>query len=204
MNTFIEEFMNQGGYVAIAALMFLENVFPPIPSEIVMPLAGYSAAQGELSPVGVVIAGSVGSLAGAAFWFVIGWALGTGRVKRWSARHGRWLTLTPKDIAAGERWFRRWGGWAVLFGRLIPTVRTFVSVPAGMAHMPIPTFALFTTIGTVAWTALLAVAGMWLGNGPDAVARYLEPVSLTVIGGIVLYYVYRVVTFERERDATRT
>lgn len=200
MNSIIERFMADGGYFVIAALMFLENVFPPIPSELVMPLAGYSAAQGDLSLVGVTLAGSLGSLAGAVFWFAVGWWIGADRVKRWSGRHGRWLTLTPGDIQAGQNWFCRWGGFAVLFGRLIPTVRTFISVPAGMARMSIVTFTIFTSLGTVVWTTLLAVAGYLLQRQADEVSAYLDPVSFTVLGLIVVYYLYRVLTFRVEGE----
>lgn len=199
----LADLMSGGGYIAVALLMFLENVFPPIPSEVVMPLAGAAAAKGTLSLWGVTLAGSLGSFAGAAFWFAIGYWVGTARLKRWTARNGRWLTLTPSDIEAGERWFAAWGGFAVLFGRLIPTVRTFISVPAGMARMNLVVFALFTAVGTVAWTALLAGAGYALKNGPAVVANALEPVSLVVIAIIAVIYIWRVINFVPERDANQ-
>lgn len=192
-----QDLIAQGGYLAIALLMLLENVFPPIPSELIMPLAGFAAARGELSLLGVIAAGSLGSLAGATLWFLVGMKLGSEGLKRWSRRHGRWLTLTPDDVDAADRWFDRHGAWAVLVGRLIPTVRTFISVPAGMSGMRWAPFLLFSAVGTVAWTSLLAVAGSYLGARHEAVAAWLDPISLAVIVVIGAIYLYRVVTFPR-------
>jgi membrane protein DedA with SNARE-associated domain len=192
-----ETLIAQGGYVAIALLMLLENVFPPIPSELIMPLAGFAAARGELSLAGVIAAGSAGSLAGATLWFLVGRWLGTEGLKRWSRRHGRWLTLTPEDVDAADRWFDRHGVWAVLFGRLVPTVRTFISVPAGLSGMAWAPFLAFSAVGTVAWTAFLALAGHALGSRHEAVARWLDPVSLAVVAVVGAIYLYRVVTFPR-------
>ncbi|MGP1397024.1 MAG: DedA family protein [Inquilinaceae bacterium] len=195
--------IEQTGYVGIAILMFLENVFPPIPSELIMPLAGFTAARGDLALVPVVLAGSVGSLAGALLWYYIGKWLGDERLMRWAARHGRWLTVTPRQVERAIRWFDRHGTKAVLIGRLIPAVRTLISVPAGIADMPLPRFLLFSALGTVAWTALLAAAGFWLKDGYMAVSAYVNPVSNLILAAMVLFYVYRVATFRRRVDAGR-
>ena len=195
MDSTIGGWIESGGYPAIALLMFLENVFPPIPSELVMPIAGYAAARGELSLWGVIAAGSLGSLAGATLWFLIGLRIGVERLRAWCAKHGRWLTLSPADVDAGRRWFDRYGALAVLGGRLVPTVRTFISVPAGMAHMRWRTFLVFTAVGTCAWTGLLAGAGAALRHEAELVSRYLDPVSYTVIAVLVAVYVWRVITF---------
>ncbi len=144
MFDWVTGFLEQGGYVVVALLMFLENVFPPIPSELIMPLAGFNAAQGEQNIVLVIVAGSIGSLAGALLWYYIGLWIGLERLKRFSRRHGRWLTLTPDEIDQADAWFDAYGGWAVLVGRLIPTVRTFISVPAGMSGMRLGKFLIFT------------------------------------------------------------
>lgn len=194
----VSQLVSDGGYFGVAALMFVENVFPPIPSEVVMPLAGAAAARGDLTLAGVIVAGTLGSFAGALFWFAIGWWVGTRRLKRWAVRHGRWLTLTPREIEMGERWFARYGGLAVLLGRLVPTVRTFISVPAGMARMGLLAFCAFTFLGTALFTAALAFAGYALSNGAASVEALLEPVSLAVLAGLSLLYIYRVVTFDRD------
>lgn len=200
MNDIATAWMAEGGYVAIGFLMFLENVFPPIPSEVIMPLAGMAAAKGDLSLWGVIVAGSVGSLAGAYLWYLVGRWIGTEGLRRWSRRHGRWLTLTPKDVDKADRWFERYGPFAVLFGRLIPTVRTLISVPAGMSEMPKRRFLLFSGIGTVAWTALLATLGSWLATKPGSIQAWIDPVSFTVLGIALVIYVWRFVTF-RPDDA---
>jgi membrane protein DedA with SNARE-associated domain len=198
MFDWITGFVERGGYLGIALLMFLENVFPPIPSELIMPLAGFTAARGDLSLVGVILAGSVGSLAGALLWYGIGRWLGLERLKRFAARHGRWLTLSPGDIDKAQGFFQRHGGKAVLLGRLVPGVRTLISVPAGIVAMPLPAFLLWTGIGTVAWTALLAGAGYLLESQYARVEGWVSPVSNVIMGAIVLFYLYRVVTFRAD------
>jgi membrane protein DedA with SNARE-associated domain len=197
MTDWITGLMADGGYLAVAALMLLENLFPPIPSELVMPLAGYTAQRGELDIVLVVLSGAAGSLAGALFWYAIGRWVGAARLKRFAGRHGRWLTLSPEEIDRADAWFDRHGGMAVLIGRLIPAVRTLISVPAGIAGMGLGRFLLYTSAGTLAWTALLAAAGWLLGDNYDAVSDYIDPVSKLIVGGIVVWYLYRVATFGR-------
>ncbi len=184
------------GAPGIALLMFLENVFPPIPSELIMPLAGFSAASGSVPLWAVLVAGTAGSLAGAMLWYWIGLRIGEERLKRLAARHGRWLTLSPDDIERSRAWFDRHGGMAVLIGRLIPTVRTFISVPAGVARMPLWSFMAYTTLGTAVWTTLLALAGYVLGSNYAAVADWLNPVSTAVLVLLIAIYLYRVVTYD--------
>jgi membrane protein DedA with SNARE-associated domain len=183
------------GNIGIALLMFVENVFPPIPSEVIMPLAGFSAARGERNLVIVIIAGSIGSLLGALAWYYIGKSLGAEKLKRWSTKHGRWLTVSAGEIDVACAWFNRHGGKAVFIGRLIPAVRTLISIPAGIAGMPLAPFLLYSLAGTVLWTALLAVAGYFLESQYDKVADWVNPVSNLFIGLIVLWYLYRVVRF---------
>ena len=185
------------GALGIVLLMFAENVFPPIPSELIMPLAGFSAARGEHNLLVVIIAGSIGSLFGALLWYYIGKKIGAERLERWAAKHGRWLTLSPKEVDQACGWFNRHGGKAVFIGRLIPAVRTLISVPAGIAGMPLASFLLYSAAGTILWTTLLAAAGYFLESQYDKVARWMNPVSNVVIGLIVLGYLYRVVRFRR-------
>ncbi len=202
MFEWITGLVERGSYLGIALLMLLENVFPPIPSELIMPLAGFTAARGDLSLLGVIVAGSIGSLAGALLWYGIGRWLGLDRLKGFAARHGRWLTLSPEDLDQAQGFFTRHGGKAVLLGRLVPGVRTLISVPAGIVGMPLPSFLLWTGIGTVVWTALLAGAGYLLESQYEAVSAWLGPVSNVIVGAIVVFYLYRVVTF-RPRGARR-
>ncbi|MEM7640989.1 MAG: DedA family protein [Pseudomonadota bacterium] len=151
--------MAQGGYVAIALLMFVENLFPPIPSEVVMLLAGFLAASGALGLAGVVLAGTAGAVAGALFWYWIGRRIGSNRLRRFADRHGRWLTIDAGSIDRSHAWFDRYGGVAVLIGRMIPGIRTFISVPAGVARMPLLPFLGYTMAGSLIWTGFLTALG---------------------------------------------
>ena len=180
------------GYLGIVALMFAENIFPPIPSELVMPLAGFVAAKGELNPVLVVAAGVAGSLLGALPWYYAGAWLGRERICRLAARHGRWLTMDEHDIGKAIAWFERHGALAVMAGRLVPAVRTLISVPAGLAGMPLLPFLGWSALGTVAWTALLTASGYLLEAQYQVVGTYVDAASKIIIGLIVLTYLYRV------------
>ena len=194
----------RSGYVGVFLLMLAENIVPPIPSELIMPLAGFTAARGQLHLAVVIVAGTGGSLLGAVFWYYVGRRLGLERLKHLAAKHGRWLTLSPDDADSADDWFRRHGAKAVFFGRLIPTVRTLISVPAGIAGMPLPGFLAWSALGTVLWTTLLAGAGYLLQSQYDRVADYLNPISTAVVVLIIGWYLYRVATFrtgEREQPS---
>lgn len=199
MEAFVESMMQKLGSVGIALLMFLENVFPPIPSELIMPLAGYLATRGDMNILFVIFAGTIGSLLGTLPWYYLGKRLGHDGVRKLASRHGRWLTMHPSDIDAASEKFKRHGKTSVLLGRLIPTVRTLISVPAGVANMPMGEFLLFSAIGTFVWTTALAMAGYLLGQAYEVVADYVDPVSTAVLVGLISLYVYRVVTFKEER-----
>ena len=176
------------GYAGIAALTFLENLFPPIPSELVIPLAGFVAAQGDLRLGLVIVMGSIGSLAGALVWYAIGKRVGEQRLRKWVDRHGRWLTLSAQDVDRAQQWFQRHGAAAVFFGRLIPGVRTFVSLPAGFSSMPLGPFLLYSALGTAVWTAALAYAGVMLQANFTLLGDYIDIATnaLLGLGGILL------------------
>jgi membrane protein DedA with SNARE-associated domain len=195
MFDWITGFVVRSGYVGVFLLMLAENIVPPIPSELIMPLAGFTAARGQLSLVLVILAGTAGSLLGAVLWYFVGKRMGLERLKHLAARHGRWVTLSPADVDRADDWFRRHGAKAVFFGRLIPTVRTLISVPAGIADMPLPGFLAWSALGTVLWTTLLAGAGYLLQSQYERVADYLNPVSTVVVVLIIAWYFYRVATF---------
>ncbi|MDX1540565.1 MAG: DedA family protein [Geminicoccaceae bacterium] len=188
--------MEQSGYLGIALLMFAENLFPPIPSEVIMPLAGFSAGEGKLDIALVVVAGSVGSLAGALLWYYIGRWIGRERLRRFASRYGRFLTVEPRELDSAFAWFGEHGSKAVFFGRLVPAIRTLISVPAGICAMPMIRFLIWSGLGTVIWTGALAAAGYLLGEQHQKVAAWMNPISYGVIGLLVLVYLYRVVTFD--------
>ena len=181
MVEWITNTMTSLGYWGIGLLMFLENLFPPIPSELIMPLAGFNVAQGQMNFFLAVLAGTIGTVLGALPWYYIGHVFGRQRLTAWADRYGRWLTVTGKDIDRADRWFDRHGVKAVLLGRLIPGVRTLISLPAGISGMSLPLFLLFSTIGTVAWTTLLTAAGYFLGDHYEAVEHYIGPLSKVVV-----------------------
>jgi membrane protein DedA with SNARE-associated domain len=194
--SWIETIVQTTGVWGIAFLMFLENVFPPIPSELIMPLAGYSAAKGEANIVLVIVAGTAGSLAGAFFWYGLGRLFDHERLKRFADRHGRIITMTRADLVRADDWFDRYGQYAVLFGRLIPTVRTLISIPAGLSEMPIGRFLFYSGIGTAIWTTLLALFGYAVGNRYSELEGWIDPISYGVVALIVVIYVWRVATFK--------
>jgi membrane protein DedA with SNARE-associated domain len=184
-------------YVGIALLMCLENLVPPIPSELIMPLAGMIAAAGDLTLPGAIAAGSLGSLLGQVAWYAFGRRLGEARVRAFAERHGRWVAITPDDLDRARDWLTRHGALALGIGRLVPTVRTLISLPAGMAEVPVWRFLAYSTIGTTTWTAGLAVAGYLLQSRFTRVRDVMGPVSTTVLIAMVAWYLWRVATYER-------
>jgi len=168
---FITEFMQSGGYLAVFALMALENIFPPIPSELIMPFAGFVAARGDLNVVGVLIAGTAGSVAGALPWYYAGKVYGKERLEKFADKHARWMTVTHGDIEHAMESFEKHGRKVVLFGRLIPAIRTLISVPAGLAKMPMGQFLLYSTVGSLVWTGILTGAGGGGGFGFGAIDK---------------------------------
>ena len=189
------------GYWGIAALTLLENIVPPIPSEVVVPMAGYVAAKGSLAFWGVVAAASIGALAGAAGWFYAARAIGDRRLRAWIDDHGHWVTLECDDIDRAQRWFDRHGSWAVLVGRLVPGVRTFISVPAGFSKMGAVPFLIYSAIGTLGWTLALAWAGTVLRSNFDKVGDSINLVSNVLLVAFLLYLGYRYVRVFRRRAA---
>lgn len=195
MFDWITGFVERTGYIGIALLMLAENLFPPIPSELIMPLAGYTASRGELNLVLTVLAGSAGSVAGASIWYIVGRWIGMRCLKYLAAHHGRWLTLTPEELEQTQAFFSRHCGKAVFLGRLVPAMRTLISIPAGIVRMGLWRFLLYSTLGTLLWVALLAGAGYFLGSQYQAVAHWLKPLTNIIVGLAVLWYFYRVITF---------
>ena len=196
MFEWITGLLESGGAWAIFALMLLENIFPPIPSELIMPLAGFNAARGGTPLWLAVLAGGLGSLAGAYLWYLVGRAFGAHRLRRLIARHGRWLTLTLSEFEVAEGWFQRHGRKIVFLGRFVPTVRTLISIPAGIERMPQAQFLLFTALGSFIWSGGLALAGYLLEDQYERVEHWINPVSTAVVVGIIALYVWRVIRWK--------
>lgn len=200
MTDWITRLIEQMGYLGITLLMFLENLFPPLPSEVIMPMAGFTAAGGELSIAGVLAAGTAGTLAGALFWYGVAKRLGEERLKSWADRHGHWITLSRDDLDRIDRWFEKHSRWAVPLGHLVPGIRTLISIPAGIFGMGLARFVALTLLGAGVWTSVLGLAGYALGSRYDQVERYLGPASTAIMAAILLWYIYRVITFRRSGD----
>jgi membrane protein DedA with SNARE-associated domain len=197
MGDWTTQLIEQTGYVGIFLLMFLETIFPPIPSEVIMPLAGVQAAQGQLSLWAVIASGTGGAMLGNLFWYALARVIGLIRFKPFIVRYGRWLTLDWDDVEKSQRLFGRFGGIIVSGGRLLPTIRSVISIPAGLLNMRLKSFLLWSTLGTAAWTAVLATAGWGLGKAFRDIEKVLGPLSMAIIGLIVVAYVWRQLTWRK-------
>jgi membrane protein DedA with SNARE-associated domain len=182
------------GYALITLGMFLENLVPPIPAELIMPLGGFLAHKGQLQLVPVILSGLLGTVLGAWFWYGIGRLINEERLEHLIGRHGRWLGVTPVGLRQSRRWFQRHGAAVVFWGRLVPGVRTLISVPAGIELMPQPGFLAWTTAGSSILVIALALAGKTLGENYGTVVRWMEPISdlvirsALVLAGVVLLF----------------
>ena len=192
MGAWITRTLDALGYLGLASLALLETVFPPIPSELILPLAGYLVSQQRMSLAGAVGAATAGSVLGALLLYAVGRAYGEARLKRFVVRHGRWLTLDARDIDRVSAWFERRGTWAVFICRLIPGLRSLISIPAGVHRMGLARFLLATVAGTLLWSTLLVWLGTRLGEHFDRVGRFIDPVSRIVLGALLLAYLWRV------------
>ncbi|RLC67984.1 MAG: DedA family protein [Chloroflexi bacterium] len=183
------------GYLGLVFVMFLENVFPPIPSEVILPLAGSLALEGRFTLFGVTVMGTIGSVMGALFFYQAGHLLGEGRVRQLIALYGKWLLLSVKDFDKAVAWFDRYGEAVIFFGRMVPIVRSLVSIPAGVARMNYGKFIAYTAVGTGMWSFLLTYAGYLLGQQwhlvSEWVSRYENFVIVAVVVLILAFIVKR-------------
>ena len=196
MEDWIIRLVEWGGYWGVAALMLLETVFPPVPSEVIMTVAGVSAARGTMTLEGTILAGTAGAMLGNWFWYWLAIKFGEARMHVFIDKYSRWLTLDWNEVERGERLFGRYGSTIVLIARMIPTLRSLISVPAGLFKMSLRRFLVFSTIGTLGWSAALAGVGYFLGSQVGNVEKWLGPLSTAVIAAIVLTYLWRVVTWK--------
>lgn len=198
MTNWIIHLIEQGGYLGIAALMFIENVFPPIPSELIMGAGGVAMARGTMSFWPLLIAGTIGTTLGNYVWFVAADRLGYRRLEPFVTRWGRWLTMRWSDIEAATRFFQSHGQWLVFVLRFSPFLRTLVSVPAGLSHMAHWRFLAFTFAGAAIWNTLLILSGHWLSRYLDT----MQAVTGPLIGALILLavgsWIWRVARWKTE------
>lgn len=193
MTEWVQELLGDGSYLVLSALLVLENLFPPIPSEIILPFAGALVAEGAMSfPLAVLFA-TLGSLVGALLLYAIGRWGGRPLIYRYSAI----LRLNERQLDRADAWFDRRGPWIILLGRLIPGVRSIVSIPAGASEMPLVQFVALTTLGSAVWNCVTIGAGWALGSKWDEAASVVDSVSSVVYVLLALSLVLVVVLFVR-------
>ena len=189
----VQDVINQFGYFGVALLVVIENIFPPIPSEIVLPFAGFVAQQGsagvaqsDTSVIGMMIAATIGSVVGALILYVISSAIGPERLRAFVQRFGRWFGVKQTDLLRAEAWFDRRSFVAVLVGRCVPLIRSIVSIPAGFRRMKLTSFILLTAVGSAVWNIALIGAGAILGDQWERVGEYVGVFQWLVIGAILM------------------
>lgn len=177
MENWITNIMEQFGYVGILLLIALENVFPPIPSEVILTFGGFMTTYTSLTVVGVIIAATVGSVLGAVILYGIGYLINVDKLEGWVDRYGKFLRLKKEDIRRADAWFDKYGYWTVLFCRMIPLIRSLISIPAGMSKMKFGLFLLFTTIGTLIWNIILVSVGAAVGGSWEKIVEFMDVYS---------------------------
>jgi len=174
------------GYPGLALIMFVETVFPPIPSEVVLPFAGSLVGEGTLSLLGVMVSSTLGAVLGTLPFYYLGRVLGEARTRAFVGRFGRWFGISEEDFERSLKLFRRFDRHIVFFARLLPGARSVISLPAGVAHMPLVPFLAYTTLGTVLWNLLLSLSGILLGRNWDRILHFVDRYELLVWSALVL------------------
>jgi membrane protein DedA with SNARE-associated domain len=194
MSDWVVRLIEQSGYLGVGFLMFLETLFPPIPSEVIMPVAGMAAARGKMDFTISVISGTAGAMLGNIVWYLAARALGHDRLRPFIQRHGKWLTMNWKDVERVHHWFDDHGIALVMLGRLVPTIRSIISIPAGLLDMRFRNFVIASTIGTAVWIAILTGAGYKLQENFHEIGKVIGPLSNFVLIALVGVYVWRLFT----------
>lgn len=194
----VQDVINQFGYFGVALLVVIENVFPPIPSEIVLPFAGFvaqqsanavNATQSDTTVVGMMIAATVGSVVGALILYFVSAAIGPERLRTFVERFGKWFGVKSTDLVRAEAWFDRRSNAAVLVGRCVPLIRSIVSIPAGFRRMKLTSFVVLTAIGSAVWNIALIGAGALLGDQWERVGEYVGVFQWLVIAAVLAFLV---------------
>lgn len=199
MQEWITNIMEQFGYAGIFFMMALENVFPPIPSEIVLPFGGFMTTNSDLTVTGVIITATSGSVLGAIILYGIGLLIDVERLEKIVDRWGHIVRINKEDIRKADKWFDKYGYWTVLFCRMIPLIRSLISVPAGMSNMNFTLFLLFTLIGTLIWNVILIMIGVVLGENWSSILEFMDMYSTITYGLIAIGIVVVAILFIRKR-----
>lgn len=191
----IFSFITEYGYVAVFFLMVLENVFPPIPSEVILPFIGYAAAEGQINLVLALGVATLGSLFGTSLWFLVGWLVPATALENFFRKYGGFVAIELKDFQLAVATFTRFERTAVFVGRLIPGVRSVISIPAGSVRMPVKLFLTLSLCGTLLWNTMLILIGYFVLADFSLVETYMAPVTDIVLFGFLLLYILQVIRF---------
>jgi membrane protein DedA with SNARE-associated domain len=195
MDTLIIDLIERGGYLGIFLLMVLENVIPPVPSEVIMGVAGVLVQRGAMDFWPLLIIGTAGTVVGNSAWYWLGDSVGYRRLEPFVDRWGRWLTVDWEHIAKAQVFFAQRGHWVVFFLRFSPFLRTIISLPAGLAHMPKWKFLSFTFAGSLVWNAMLIKGGEWLGHWLADSQDLLAWIIIGMVVATLVGYVWRLLTW---------
>ncbi|MCJ0911161.1 DedA family protein [Mammaliicoccus sciuri] len=202
MESWITSVMEQFGYLGIALLILLENVFPPIPSEVILTFGGFMTTKSDLTVLGVVVASTIGSVGGAVILYWIGRILNVERIERIIEKWGKYLRLTKEDVRKADAWFDKYGPWTVFFCRFIPLIRSLISVPAGMSGMNQWLFLVLTTIGTLIWNLVLVLVGAKVGDNWHQIVNYMDVYSNFMYAVIAIGIIVFVIWFIRKKKVS--
>ncbi|WP_186576050.1 DedA family protein [Aquibacillus kalidii] len=199
MENWLTQIMNEYGYFGIMMLIALENVFPPIPSEVILTFGGFMTITSNMSVIGVIIASTAGSVVGAIILYIIGLQLDFQKVERVVDKWGHFLRITRRDVRRADAWFDKYGSWTVFFCRFIPLIRSLISIPAGMSRMNIGLFLLFTTLGTLVWNTVLVYLGSSVGASWEVIVGYMEMYSRIIYAGLIISFILLVTILIKRR-----
>lgn len=204
MENWITQFMEQFGYFGVFLLIALENIFPPIPSEVILSFAGFMTTNSELTILGMVIASTLGSVVGAIALYGIGRLLDVENLEKIIDRWGNILRVKKEDIHKADAWFDKYGVWTVFFCRMVPLVRSLISIPAGMSKMNFSLFLIFTTLGTLIWNVVLVNLGAAFGSAWPTIVEYTEYYSNVVYVLIPIVLVAGIIWYIRRGKSNQT
>ena len=204
MENFIIEIMNDFGYIGICLLILIENIFPPIPSELILTFGGFMTIDTNMTIVGVIIAATIGSVLGAIILYYIGKILNKERlIKIVTSKYGKLLRVKPEDIESADKWFDEKGNKTVFFCRFIPVVRSLISIPAGMSEMPLLKFIVYTTFGSAIWNTVLVLVGAFAGDKKDLILTIIDDASYVIVALIVIVFLIFVYRFYKKRSKNK-
>jgi membrane protein DedA with SNARE-associated domain len=197
LGTFVMHIIQAFGYAGVVLCMTIESACIPLPSEVIMPFSGFLASKHGIgfTLLGVSLAGTIGNVLGSWVAYFLGYYGGRPLIER----YGKYVLLSTKHLHAAERWFARYGSAAVFIGRILPVIRTFISLPAGIAKMPLGTFTLFTAVGSFPWCFALAYVGYALGQHWETISTYMHPFTYATVAAVILVFLFWLIKTKKNR-----